>query len=135
MAQSLNSPMIQSPESALALQAAESLRTGNLAEAERLCHEVLVNDASHPVACFVQGSLFDRRGQKSEAITFLQQALERDPCNAGLHHYLGVILASVKEASLAERSLREAIRLNPTDPEIHLSLGRFFLDQGKLAES
>jgi tetratricopeptide (TPR) repeat protein len=127
--------MIQSLEFELALQAAESLRTGNLAEAERLCQQVLVNDASHPVACFVQGSLFDRRGQKSEAITVLQQALERDPCNAGLHHYLGVVLASLNEGSRAERSLREAIRLNPTDPEIRLSLGRFFLDQGKLPES
>jgi len=126
--------MTQFSESELALHAAESLRTGNLAEAE-LCQEVLASDASHPVACFVQGSLFDRKGQKTEALVFLRQALERDPENAGLHHYLGVVLGSVNESSLAERSLREAVRLNLTDPEIRVSLGRIFLAQNKLAES
>ncbi len=57
------------------------------------------------MACFVQGSLLDRRGQKSEAITFLRRALERDPGNSGLHHYLGVVLGSVGESTLAEISL------------------------------
>lgn len=127
--------MTQFSESELAVQAAESLRTGNLAEAERLCRQVLASDAGHPVACFVQGSLFDRRGQKSEAIAFLRQALEHDPGNAGLHHYLGVVLGGVNERSLAELSLCEAVRLNPADPEIRASLGRSFLAQNKLAES
>ena len=135
MIQFLNDSTSQFPESELALQAAESLRAGNLTEADRLCREVLANDASHPVACFVQGSLFDRRGQKSEAITFLRRALERDQSNSGLHHYLGVVLGSVNESTSAETSLREAVRLNPTDPEIWVTLGWVLLAQNKLAEA
>jgi len=127
--------MTQFYESKLALQAAESLRAGNLAEAQRLCREALTSDASHPVACFVQGSLFDRRGQKSEAIDFLRRALERDPNNSGLHHYLGVVLGGVGETTPAEISLREAVRLNPTDPEIRASLARILLAQSNLSES
>ena len=103
-------------ESDLASQAADSLRTGNLTEAQRLCREALASDARHPVACFVQGSLFDRMGQKSQAIAFLRRALERDPNNSGLHHYLGVILGGVGESIPAEIYLCEAVRLNPTDP-------------------
>ena len=40
--------MTQFSESKLASQAAESLRAGNLTEAERLCREALASDASHP---------------------------------------------------------------------------------------
>jgi len=126
---------IQSLESQLALNAVENLRIGNLVEAERLCREVLAADASHPVACFVQGRLLDGRGQKSEAIAFLRQALDRDPSNSGLHHYLGVVLGSVSESTPAERSLLEAVRLSPTDPEIRVSLARILLAQNKLNES
>lgn len=127
--------LISDSESDLATRAAENLRIGNLAEAERLCREVLASDASHPVACFVQGCLFERQGQKSLAVTSLRQALQRDPGNAGLHHYLGVLLAGVNEGPLAVRSLDEAVRLNPSDPEIRLSLGRILLAQNMLAES
>ena len=122
-------------ESELASQAADSLRTRNLAEAERLCLEALATDATHPVACFVQGRLFDQRGQKTQAIDFLRRALERDPNNSGLHHYLGVVLGSVGESTPAEISLCEAVRLNPTDPEIRVSLARILLTQSKLRES
>ena len=127
--------MIQSRKLGLASQAAESLRTGNLTAAERLCREVLASDAGHPVACFVQGSLLDRSGQKSQAITFLRRALERDPNNSGLHHYLGVVLGGVGESTQAEISLCEAVRLKPTDPEIRASLARILLAQSKLGES
>jgi tetratricopeptide (TPR) repeat protein len=127
--------IIQSLESELALQATDSLRNGNLAEAERLSQEALASDASHPMACFVQGSLFDQRGQKFEAIGFLRRALERDPGNSGLHHYLGVVLHSIKESTPAETSLREAVRLNPTDLEIRLSLGKILLAQKKFTEA
>ena len=117
MIQFLNDSITQFSESELALRAAESLRTGNLAEAERLCRKALASDASHPVACYVQGSLFDQRGQKSQAIAFLRRALERDPNNSGLHHYLGVVLSSVNKSAPAEICLREAVRLNPMDPQ------------------
>ena len=127
--------MTQFSQSELASNAVESLRIGNLVEAERLCHEVFATDASHPVACFVQGRLLDGRGQKSEAIAFLRQALERDPNNSGLHHYLGVVLGSANESTPAEASLLEAVRLNPTDPEIRVSLGRILLAQNKLTQS
>jgi tetratricopeptide (TPR) repeat protein len=119
----------------VALQAAECLNGGNFAEAERLSREVLSGDASHPVACFVQGRLLDAGGHTSEAILLLRRALERDPSNAGLHHYLGALLTSAGDSPQAELSLREAARLNPTDPEIRISLGRVFLAQNKLAES
>lgn len=127
--------MVQSCEFELASQAAESLRSGNLAEAERLCRKALASDASHPVACFVQGSLFEQRGEKSQAIAYFRRALERDPSNSGLHHYLGVVLGSVNESRPAEASLSEAARLNPTEPEIRISLGRLFLSQNRLGES
>ena len=130
-----NRPMTQVSEHELALTAIENLRIGNLVEAERLCQEVFATDASHPVACFVKGRLLDGKGQKSEAIAFLRQALERDPSNSGLHHYLGVMLGSARESSRAEMSLLEAVRLNPADPEIRVSLGRIFLAQNKLAQS
>jgi len=61
--------------------------------------------------------------------------LARDPNNAGLHHYLGVVLGSVSESIPAEISLLEAVRLNPTDPEIRASLARVLLAQSKLRES
>ncbi len=115
---------IQSLESELASNAVESLRIGNLVEAERLCREVFATDASHPVACFVQGRLLDARGQKSEAIAFLRQALERDPSNSGLHHYLGVVLGSASESTPQRLpSLRQFASIQPIQRSVSALVG------------
>ena len=111
----------------LASQAATSLSEGDLRKAEALCCEVLAADPTHPLACFLQGTILDRRGQKQEAMLLLHKALERDANHPGIHHYLATILKSLGEYRLAEQCLLRAISLDPRNPEVFVNLGTTYL--------
>lgn len=57
-----------------------------------------------------------RRG-KSDALEYLQKAMDGDPANADYHFNLAISLARAGDTSSAIRALKEAVNLNPNDGE------------------
>ena len=80
-------------------------------------------------AYFNLGVTLKRLGRKGEASTALEQArrgyaaaLARNPEAAATHSVMGMVLAESGDAAGAERSFREAVRLDPANQQYSLNL-------------
>lgn len=75
-----------------------------------------------------------RAGRLQEAEAGYRTVLRRAPANSDAHHLLGLLCLQQGRLEEAERSVRQAIRLNPTAAFLS-SLGTILKDQGRLAEA
>jgi tetratricopeptide (TPR) repeat protein len=72
---------------------------------------------------FARAKLLIGRGRYTDAVTFLENAVELDGLRAVYHMTLGeLLIRNPRRRDDAERFLREAIRLEPTRPEAYLAL-------------
>lgn len=88
-----------------------------------------------------------RQGRHAEALAYFQQALQFNPAGrskwtslAEAARFWGLMRASgdaqdAGEFDLAERKLREAMRLQPQEPNAMAALARLQVDQGRLTEA
>lgn len=67
------------------------------------------------------------RGRYTDAVTFLENAVELDSLRAAYHLALGeLLIRNPRRRDDAERFLREATRLEPTRPEAYLALAELY---------
>ena len=82
------------------------------------------------------GRLYELTSEPKRAVETYRQGLERRPDDADLHARLGALLARRSAGSEVERHLQEAIRLaEGPKPELHVSLGGWLADQGRLEDA
>src|SRR5262245_34620828 len=53
------------------------------------------------------------QGKNQDAIAHAKQALSKDPKNAEVHGFLGTVYLYLSDYDNAEKSLKEALKLNP----------------------
>ena len=70
-------------------------------------------------------------GKSSEALTFVDRALDKNPRDAALHALRGTILRSLDRDADAVAALQEATRLAPNEARHHFSLGNALYATGK----
>ncbi|WP_293858132.1 tetratricopeptide repeat-containing sulfotransferase family protein [Steroidobacter sp.] len=75
-------------------------------------------------SCSKLGGYFYKRKDYDLARVALARAAELSPSDAGARHLLGVALLQLSAAEDAEPHLREALRLMPSEPEVHVDLAR-----------
>jgi type IV pilus biogenesis/stability protein PilW len=74
-------------------------------------------------------------GRIKEALDALQEAIDREPDNAGLHNYYGVICFQAGRYGEAEESFRRALRIDPYLTDAHNYLGTVYMELDRPAEA
>jgi tetratricopeptide (TPR) repeat protein len=111
------------------------LNSGQLNQAEDLCHQVLHNIQNHPDALHVMGLIHHQRGNSHEAVFLISNAIENNPYVAVYYYNLGYILALSGEIDRAIEAYKESLSLKPDYAEAINNLGLIFYDQDKIEES
>ena len=75
------------------------------------------------------GKAYIHEGDFKQAMTKLQRAVDQSPNYAEAHGALAILHWQLGEPDKAEREFREAIRLNPDDPQFHNNFGVFLCEQ------
>lgn len=96
-------------------------QTGQLEPAAEVLESVLSKHFD-PTSASELAFVRFRQGQTEEALSLLRRALKREPKLQATHYYLGAVLYRQGDARGAERSYREADRLDPGDPRPLLAL-------------
>jgi protein O-GlcNAc transferase len=114
-------------------QAALNLhRQGKLADAAKLCEEIIFYDRKHFGAHLLLGTICGENRQFERAVEFLSKAIKLNPKNAEAHFNCGIALKELKRYEQALLSYDTAISLKHNYHEayynrgiVHLELSRF----------
>jgi uncharacterized protein (TIGR02466 family) len=116
--------MSDSPDiSALLQQAASAGASGDLARAERCCHEVLALDDANADALQFMGMIRWQSDDIDEGEKLLRKSLSIMPGQPHVLAKLGDLLVSKQDYESALGCYTESTRLAPDDPEAWLKLG------------
>jgi Tfp pilus assembly protein PilF/glycosyltransferase involved in cell wall biosynthesis len=116
--------------------ALQQLQAGQLAEADRLCRQILQQQPDQPHALHWLGVIACQQDQPQEAIAYWQRCLALNPANAAdVHSDLGFIFMEQGNPTEAARHLQQAIALNPNHFIAHTNLGSLLRSQGNLTEA
>ena len=98
-------------------------RSGNSAEAEQLCRQLLQQQPASVAVLNALAMLMADRGQLGEAKALLQSAVGLSPDEAALHSNLGNILYQDGDLAGAEQAYRKAVTLKGDYVEAWFNLG------------
>src|SRR6476646_10096783 len=90
-------------------QAADHYRAGRLADAERICRQVLAADPYHVTALNILGGIAMAVGQLEPAVQIMRRAIAIDPQGAELHNNLGEAYRQMRRGRDAIEAYRSAI--------------------------
>ncbi len=110
----------------------EKVRTGRGKYAWQDFTFILNHIADHPLALQHLGELAISQGRPDRAEKWFRRAIRLYPDKAPNHVIYGVFLHRLGRLEDAVGAYREALELDPDDPEAHYNLGLAYRDQGKL---
>lgn len=113
-------------------RAVQQHQAGQLAEAEQLYQEILLQQPNHAGALNLIGVITCQQGNLSEGIRYYQQALAADSQMAGAYHNLALALQMTGRTEEAIAQYRTAIALQPNNAEAHYNLGSLVLQRGNI---
>src|SRR6202011_815093 len=90
-------------------------------------------DRGNAQALFIRAILIQITGSSADAMTAMQQALDRDPLNLLTRRYAARILYYLGRLAEAETMLRLILAANPSFSAAHYELGRVLLARGNVA--
>ena len=97
----------------LAKEAELLLSVGRVAEAERVCHALLLAAPDHPTALMILGAVCMAAGRLAEAEVFLRRGCEVHPQIVGFHAALGRTRLQLGQPSEALEPLENCVLLDP----------------------
>ncbi|WP_018262318.1 tetratricopeptide repeat-containing sulfotransferase family protein [Methylobacterium sp. WSM2598] len=103
--------------------AAEALRSGDRAEAERASLAVLERAPRLPVALATLGEIRFDEGRSRAATALMERLTAVEPFSVWPINKLGLLALQRGDADAAERHARQAVRLAPEDPQAHNLMG------------
>jgi len=99
---------------------------------EPVSQQPTTNDASQRAKVHTElGSLYLVRGNLGVALEEARTAISADANYAPAYNLMGLVQMQLQEATLAEASFENALRLAPADPEINNSFGWFLCQTGR----
>jgi tetratricopeptide (TPR) repeat protein len=120
------------PVASLLALALKQFQTGQLAEAERLYHDILAQHPQQPEALHWLGVIAYQTDRPDQAFSLWRQALVFNPNDANLHNSLGTGLKDQGNFEEAVSHLQQALALNPDHYIAHTNLGQVLFDLGDL---
>ncbi len=94
-------------------QAIRCQQHGHMAEAERLCEQLIAGDPRHPLARHMLGTIRAFQGRHAEALALMRFAVRAVPDDATAHFTIGNALLALGRPEEALPSLDRAIKLAP----------------------
>ena len=101
---------------------------GRSSEAERLWRYAAAVDAADVDSRQALAWMHRQRGERTQAIEFLQQLAAIEPANPSYPLEVGRLYAELGQRPPAEAALREACRRDPQGAAGHAALARLYLD-------
>ncbi len=81
------------------------------------------------------GIVLGLTNQPLEALRYLERSLQLDPNNAQTAAACGHVLADLKQFPAAAAAYRDALRIDPVDPDAHFGLAQVLMRAGQVAEA
>jgi tetratricopeptide (TPR) repeat protein len=106
-------------------------RGGRVAQAERVCREILSVHPSHGQTLHLLGLIEHQRGRSDEAIQHIRTAILRDGRDPAFHHNLGNILRALGRLAEAIDCYERALALAPASVDTLYNLGNTYQDLGQ----
>jgi predicted O-linked N-acetylglucosamine transferase (SPINDLY family) len=115
--------------------AVQHYQAGQLAEAERVCRQILTVEPRHADALHVLGVILHRAGALDAALDSIRKAIAAAPSIALYRNSLGNLLRERGQRGEAIAAYRQAIELQPDLAEALNNLGSALIDRGDLEEA
>jgi len=115
--------------------AAQQLNAGQLADAERICQDILQADPNHPTALHLLGVIARQMGDNATAVALISKAIAINPGDAEAHNNLGVVLKELGRLDETIASYHKALAIKPDYIDAHYNLGNVFRELGKLDDA
>lgn len=115
--------------------AVQSLRAGDLEQAERIFKEILKIQPDNADALQLLGVIFYQNGSYNAAMEYMEKALLYAPANADVHNNLGIILQSKGQFDESIACYQKALQLRPGFFQAQFNLGNAFRDKGLMEEA
>ena len=110
-------------------------RAGNLAEAARLCREILKTDPRAFNALYLLGFILSQAGQIDEAERLIGEAIRVNPRSADAHYNRGCLLQRLRRPQEALVCFERAVALKPDYADALLNRGHALLILRRYAEA
>jgi predicted O-linked N-acetylglucosamine transferase (SPINDLY family)/glycosyltransferase involved in cell wall biosynthesis len=110
-------------------------RAGRLAEAERLCRQILAGDPHHGDTLHLLGLIAHQTGLHAAAADLIGRAILRDERVPAYHNNLGLVFQAQGKLDEAAACCERALALDPGCADAHNNLGNVLHDQGRLDEA
>ena len=104
----------------------DCLQSGQAAEAEHICGQILAVDPENPSAVFLQGVAQAQQGKLAAAQRSLNTAALRTPDNPDVHLNLGRVHYLLGRPAEAEADLRACLALEPDNAAAKIELTKVF---------
>jgi tetratricopeptide (TPR) repeat protein len=115
-------------------EAFEHLKSGRLAEAERVYRRILENDPDNADALHYQGVIAYNVGQNELAVALIGKAVRLAPTASSCSN-LGLAFQALGELEAAAEQYRNAISQQPNHAVAHNNIGNALKDLGKFGEA
>ena len=110
-------------------------QAGRLAEAERLCAEVLTQEPRNIIALHVLGVVHCQGGDLARGAELIGEAVRAGPGNAAAHYDLGKVWLAQGKPEDAAAAFAKALKINPKFAEAHNNLGNAHREQGRIEDA
>jgi protein O-GlcNAc transferase len=110
-------------------------QAGRIAEAEKLCRQIVAANPGHAEAWHLLGVMALQSANTIAASEYLQRAAVLAPQDAEIHNNLAIALKNSDQFAAALEHFRSATRLTPQSIEFQFNLASALADSGELAEA
>jgi len=114
---------------------ARYLQSGQFAEAEKCCREILADDPDHADSFHLLGLISAETNRGDQAIEFFAEAVRKNPNNADFFSNLGTMLQLQDRLEEALKSFDLALSLKPDSSNTWIKLGHVLQRQERFEEA
>jgi tetratricopeptide (TPR) repeat protein len=113
-------------------QAADLLSKGSIAEAVTILRQFVASDAGNAEARLLLGTALALKGDRTESIEQMAEAVRLRPQSASAHNQYGTVLSRFIEVEAARHEFEKALELDPQLSEAHVNLALMLAQANEL---
>jgi tetratricopeptide (TPR) repeat protein len=113
-------------------QAADLLSKGSIAEAVTILRQFVASDAGNADARLLLGTALALKGNRTESIEQMAEAVRLRPQSASAHNQYGTVLSRFIEVEAARHEFEKALELDPQLSEAHVNLALILAQASEL---
>lgn len=136
VAQSYDTPKVKGRNAQDFASAVAAIKTGDLAQAERLLRSVTASQPELAGPWVNLGQVYLQLGQEEEARLAFRKAIAANPANCAAYNQLGVLSRQMGDFTAAENHYLKCLSADPASADVYLNLGILYeLYLGRLGDA